>query len=228
MLLSNIVVYKAVFNNFDEVLPIPISGVRKVLFSNRPLEVDGWDNVVLHCEDAIMENRKLKMFPWKYLDEDFSIYLDGRLDITPKFFEFLLTRNLRDKLIVPIHRNRGDVLDEVIRCINHRRISGQQLRAAFELSNLNAHAVECGLIVRDHNSLEIKAHALRWMERFREIGRDQLAFHDSHSSEAFKTFDFDLSNTEFFSLRNHKFSRLKQIDSRLRLALRLIFKGKVI
>ena len=226
--MPNIVIYKAVFNNFDEVLPIPINGVRKVLFSDRPLEVDGWDTVVLHCEDAILENRKLKMFPWKYLDEDFSIYLDGRLDITPTFFEFLLKKNLRDKLLVPMHRSRGNVLDEVIRCINHRRISSQQLRAAFELSNLNAHAVECGLIVRDHNSLEIRAHALRWMERFKKIGRDQLAFHDSGCSEAFETFDFDLSNEQFFSLRNHKFSRLKQIDSRLRLALRIIFEGKVI
>ena len=109
IILPNIVIYKAVFNNFDEVLPIPINGVRKVLFSDRPLEVDGWDTVVLHCEDAILENRKLKMFPWKYLDEDFSIYLDGRLDITPTFFEFLLKKNLRDKLLVPMHRSRGNV-----------------------------------------------------------------------------------------------------------------------
>lgn len=226
--MHNIVIYKAVFGNFDEVTPLPIDGVRKVLFSDRPHKVTGWDTIVLPCEDAILENRKLKIFPWQYLHEDFSIYLDGRLDITPTFFEFLLKSNLRDKLFVPTHRNRGDVLDEVIRCINHRRISGQQLRAAFELSNLNAHAVECGLIVRDHNSLEIRAHALRWMERFKKIGRDQLAFHDSDFSEAFESFDFDLSNKQYFTLRNHKFSRLKQIDSRLRLASRIIFEGKVI
>ncbi len=221
-------IYKAVFGNFDEVLPMPINGARKVLFSDRPVNVDGWELITLNCHDPFTENRKLKMFPWKYFDVDYSIYLDGRLDIKQPFFDFLMKKDLKGKMFLPIHRNRGDVLDELIRCINHRRISAEQLRMALELAKLDGKAVECGLIIRDHNSPGIRGHAQRWMDRFSKIGRDQPAFHDFGAAEFFEALDFDLSNDSYFNLRNHRLSHLKQIERRLRLAMRVILEGRVI
>lgn len=221
----DIVIYKAVFSNYDQVLPLEIPGVRKILFTDQSRSVNGWETRIIDSKDHALENRRIKMFPWLYFDSHFSIYLDGRLDLKASFVEFLLEQDLTDRMLFPRHRNRGDVLDELIRCVNHRKLNARQMRAALDLCKLDECAVECGLIVRDNSSPGIRAHADGWMERYLHIRRDQLALHGRTASRIHEIMNFDLSNDNYFTLRNHTAARFKQLISRFAFARKIVTSG---
>lgn len=225
---DNLVIYKAVFGNYDRVVPMNTPGIRKVLFTNKPCKIIGWETKIVACDDPFLMNRKLKMYPWEFVDTRYSIYLDGRVDLNASFLNYLNEIDLHDRLIVPVHRERGRVLDELIRCIDHRKIDKQQLKLAFRQAKCEEPAVECGLIIRDHNSSAVRDHSDRWMKRFLDVGRDQLAFHDDEMRDFLTVLDFDLSTNDFFTLRNHRFARIKQIINRARYAARIMLKGRAL
>lgn len=226
--MTDLVIYKAVFNNYDHVREITVSNSRNILFTDKDVNIKGWETIQIQADEPAVMNRKIKMMPWNYFDSDYSIYLDGRLDITQEFFDLISTLKLSDKLICPIHRNRGDLYDELIRCVNFRCLNKQQLRHALTLSKLDQPAVELGLIVRDHHCADIRGHASEWFNRYTMIGRDQLAFYDNNTKDFHEHFHFDLSDQRYFTLGRHRRARLKQLISRAHHAIRVIKSGRTL
>lgn len=221
----DLVVYKAVFGNYDKITVNRSSRFRHILFTDKNIDVDGWETIRVEASDPVVLNRRIKMFPWEYFDAEFSIYLDGRIDVFEAFFDFILGKNLKDKILVPSHRQGGQVIDELVRCINYRRVNAKQLREAMATAALDKPAVECGLIVRDHNCKAIAEHAHRWMSRYQSFGRDQLAFYDNQDIDFIEILNFDLAYEKYFRMRRHKWARTKQIKSRLNYAVDIILSG---
>lgn len=226
--LGDLTIYKAVFRNYDRVVPLNTPGIRKILFTDKLCNINGWETRIVSYDDPFIMNRRLKMYPWDFFESRYSLYLDGRVDVNINFLNYLKELDLHDRTIVPVHRQGGRVVDELIRCIDHRKITKQQLRIALRQTKIEELAVECGLIIRDHNSLQVRQHSDRWMGRFLELGRDQLAFHDDEMLCFLKVLDFDLSTEKFFTIRNHRLARIKQLISRVKYASHVMLKGKAL
>lgn len=235
--MSNIVIYKAIFGGYDNPpKPLPralIGKYRFVLITDTDTRVDGWETRLVKKDDGVFSNRHSKMFPWDYFDADISIYLDGHIEFGVEFLRFIeqCVMSNADFAVMP-HRSRGNVSDELIRCIDNDKI-GRAFVASVMESELQLHfpAVECGMIFRRHSVKEVREHSQRWWWYFCNVcPRDQLSVQTAAADASLEltVLDFDFSKTEFFIMVGHKNRFLNLVMSRLKIAARIFFKGTLL
>jgi len=116
--MSKIAVYRAIFNNWDNVLPIRYK-VDHYLFTDN-LKADKYKIITVDPGEHFRRaNRKYKMQPFDFLPSyDYYIYLDGSIDIlySPRK---LIKMFLKDcDIAVLKHPWRSCIYDEIEECIN--------------------------------------------------------------------------------------------------------------
>ena len=235
--MSKIVIYKAIFGDYDKKPKSPPldldDKIQLILLTDKEIMIDGWKTIKIKKTNAIFDNRNCKMFPWKYFEADKSLYLDGHIEFGKNFKEFF--NNLINKnydFAVNRHRAKGKVSDELVRCIDNSKITKNEIKKIFD-SNLvlNAPAVECGMIFRNHNIHKIKAHAERWWWYFNNVcPRDQISVQTAaiDADISIKILDSDFSNSDFFQIVGHRNWFFKIITARIKIIVRVFFKGTLI
>lgn len=234
---SNIVIYKAIFGSYDK-KPKPIlykftKNIKFILITDSDISCNGWEVIKLKKGNPILNNRHCKMFPWKYFEADVSLYLDGHIEFGDDFYIFfnqLIESNY--DFAVNKHRSGGKVADELIRCIDNKKIGKAQLASVLN-SNLilDKPSVECGMIFRNHKNNLIKKHADKWWWYFNNVcPRDQLSVQTAANDVSINLsiLDSDFSNKNYFKIVGHKNWFFKVIKARFKNAFKVFLKGTFI
>ena len=127
------------------------------------------------------KNRFLKMHPHLlFPDYDYSIYIDGNIEVMTDFTEFIQDFN---KFGIKLHKHfsRHCVYKEIDECILQNKIPIEQLeqyrkKLLNENFPRNIGLLEAPIICRQHNNKNcIKLMNLWWNEYSHNIRRDQIA-----------------------------------------------------
>ena len=107
-------------------------------------------------------NRFLNFFPGSFPGLN-TIYTDGHLGIKSNFYEYIEKSVVGTKGACPTHRSYGTVFDEFLRNLGTEKLSANDIKKFSKKNfNLNRQAVECGLILRNHNNNNLKSFAQLW------------------------------------------------------------------
>jgi hypothetical protein len=229
--------YKAILGSYDhhpkEIDYHNCNTFHKYIFTDNDPHLKNWHHINVDTNDPIMENRKYKMKPWDFIDSDYSIYLDGHIDPGPSFYSYVKKIiALKVPFAAQLHRQRGTVANELVRCLDARKLSSSEV---YNLVNSNFNfslpAIECGFIIRDHNSELARNHGKLWFEMFTTIcKRDQLLVNAAAKqvSMPIHRIQNDFNDTNHFKLRIHKNARVKNIKTRISIASRVLRYGSML
>lgn len=132
-------------------------------------------------KDDRRNSRIQKMLPHLYFNSEYSIYLDGNIEllVTP---EELIEKHLKDYDIALFkHPTRDCLYDEAITCARLRLDDAETIIEqvkAYEDSGYQKHKglVECGIIIRRHTQ-KVKELNECWFAHYcRYSRRDQISF----------------------------------------------------
>ena len=229
--------YKAILGSYDH-YPVPLdyhncSAFQKYIFTNDDLHIENWEHIKVDCNDPITENRKYKMCPWDFIDSDYSIYLDGHINPGPSFFSYVKSIiALRVPFAAQLHRQRGTVANEFVRCLDARKLNSSEVyNLAGSNFDFSLPAIECGFMIRDHNSDLARNHGNLWFEMFGSIcKRDQLLVNAAAEKAGMPIhrIQTDFNDTNNFKLKLHKNVRVKDIKNRISIASRVLRYGSML
>ena len=232
--IMDVVIYRAIFGDYDN-KPLRVSGnfgkhIRFLLFTDKDVEVDGWDVIVTKATDPVLGNRHCKMFPWEYFDSDCSLYLDGHIELGDMFDTFFQQILSAGYIFAAMrHRAAGNIYDELVRNIDNSKLSRSQLSTVLNANlKFDRPSIECGLIFRNHHDKVVRSHAEKWWWYFNNIcPRDQLSVQTAANDVDLKldVIDCDFSNRSYFKAFRHKNWFFRLLNIRLRLAIRIFLKG---
>ena len=225
----NIVVYTVITGEYDEIneLDFKHDKIKYVCFTNsKKLKSNTWNIVYINEDlDNHMLNRKIKLFPYKYLtDVDFSLYVDGNIIIKKDlkgFFEKYVSPELNIGL--PRHMDRDCLYQESITCINQNKDNPDTIKEQMEHYHREGYPEKFGLyenniILRNNNSKITQKLMEHW---WREINnwskRDQLSFCYCLWKEKVKALTLDESSrisNPYFSIALHKAYREQRFIKR--------------
>ena len=178
----NITVYTSVVGGFDRVIEEQnTAGADFVAFTE--FQSSTWD--VRKPYDKFRDNRRnsriQKIMPHLFLDTEYSIYLDGNIQLLVEP-QKLIDEFLKDKDIAVFrHIGRDCVYDEADACLSMGKGKREELAEQIKAYAKKGHPrhgglAECGFIVRRHTP-RIEALNERWWAHYcRYSERDQLSF----------------------------------------------------
>ena len=232
------VVYSVILGGYDKTPFIPtanqLENYRFVLFSDVLEEAVGWELIKFESDHPVLSNRKIKMFPWEYLDSRHTFYIDGHVSLGENYAElFSLMIEGEYVFAVQKHREGGNVGSELVRCIDNRKLNRVQLQQIFDVGlNTQPTAVECGFIYRDSNSDIVRSHAIIWWDLFKSVcPRDQLWVSQAalKAGLEIKVIDSCFNDqADYLRVGIHKNARMKNIKARLKKAIKVIKTGLVL
>lgn len=132
-------------------------------------------------KDPRRNSRASKILAHKYIDTEYSIYIDGNitLNVSP---ETLIEKYLKDyDIAVYRHPTRDCIYDEAVECakrnLDDPEIIIEQAKA-YEDSGYAKHKglAECGIIIRRHTPEVENFNTYWWAEYCRYSRRDQISF----------------------------------------------------
>lgn len=181
------VVYTALTGNYDDVHEVLYKedDVDYLLFTNNPsLKSKTWQVKLLESElDNVLLSREIKMFPHKYLGDEYetSIYIDANAVIYGELSE--LTRYLGEgkPLAVSRHSIRKSVKEEFDACVKiigmDRAMAEKQYESYWQKGFKDDQPLlECGILVRTHKDKKLQTLMQLWYNEFKSgVKRDQLS-----------------------------------------------------
>lgn len=186
----NLVVYTAVFGNYDALKPIsrPVrEGIDFICFTNiKDLSVKGWKVIYVESviQDNVLSNRKYKMFPHKFLKEyEYSVYIDANVRVIENLSELVRKYMRLGVLACPKHPSRSCLYDEAQEVIQRGKASEFEVKRqlnAYSADNFpqNHGLHEMNVIIRKHNDFNVIKVMEEWWKQFNKFSkRDQLSFH---------------------------------------------------
>lgn len=230
------VIYTAIFGGYDDVSFVPtqkqMECYRFVLFSDELSHVNGWDVIKIPVKNPVMCNRKLKMFPWLYLEERHTFYIDGSVFLGENF-STLFTSLINEKYVFAVqkHRGGGNIGTELIRCIDNGKLETTHIQNFLdEQVDTTPLSVECGFIYRDADSKLVRVHAKSWWNFFKfKCPRDQLWVHQAAKETGLQIRILDScfnDNNNYLKLRPHKYKKIKLVGERLKKIKKILINGR--
>jgi len=192
-MLKNISVYSASIGNYDQYIQntdiIRFSYDRYFATNNR------------------MAAKKFKVLSHQYLSSEFSIWIDGNVELVAKPQEFVDMMEDNDVLIFE-HPDRSNVFEEaeVIKTLylDNPEIVSNQIEFYKEMQYKHS-LYSCRLIVRRHNREIENANNKWWSEITKWSYRDQLSFAHAFSDTKIKSIEHPQSYTnDFFVVHPRK------------------------
>ena len=184
---EKIAVYTALTGEYDSVHEILYKQpeVDYILYTNnKNLSSSTWD---IRFVDSTLDNallsRKIKMFPDKYLDKQYtaSVYVDSNAFIYGDIANLVSVLNEKTTFAVTRHANTDSVKNEIEVCIKTKGINRIQAEAQYERYCAEGFKddmglAECGILVRRSNDVELRTLMELWYEEFdKGIRRDQIS-----------------------------------------------------
>lgn len=191
---GRIAVYTSVFGSYDSIMdPLYIDpNCDYFIFTDQSIPNDSvWKKMPLekipdYCNSNVLKNRYVKMFPNIFFDNyEYSIYLDGNLQIVGNISSMITNEFLNYKLGIAMHlhpRNTS-IYDEVKSAYFLKKINSKQKKYILkfyknEKMPKNFGMYECNVIVRKHNLNNCVSIMEEWWKYFKDspVKRDQLYF----------------------------------------------------
>lgn len=215
----NIVVYTVITGEYDEIneLEFKDSRIKYICFTNlHTLVSKTWDVIYVNEDlDNHMLNRRIKLFPYKYLnDVDYSLYVDGNIIIKKDlkdFFNKYISPTLN--IALPKHMDRICLYQESIVCINQKKDNPELINKQMEFYHGNGYPENNGLfenniILRKHDSeLMKKLMEDWWVEINKWSRRDQLSLCYclwKNNAIALALDESSRTKNDYFSIAMHK------------------------
>lgn len=215
---NDIVVYTAVFNNYDELFQPEIvpDGVDFVCFTDDPDIACGvWEAEVIDDEDlsAKLMSGKRKVLPHRFFPEyKYSIWVDGNLHLHGPIQELLDYYLDGHDLAVPAHSRRDCIYEEGEICVELGKADPEAVHAQLARYRDVGFPESFGLsatriMLRRHNADNVvEAMEAWWDEYQRGAERDQLSFEYAawESDLNYNQFDLDFHDSEYVVLHPHR------------------------
>ena len=187
-----IAVYTSVIGNYDEIndnfIKYPKCDYFIISEKNRNTKNWNWIDIIefYNSSSPINMNRFAKMNPSTFFKEkgyDYSIYIDGNIDIISNISCFINQINPSTGLAFHHHNSRNCVYDEANSCIAIKKGNKDEVVKFIEKLNhekfpRNFGLFECNVIVSDLNNDKSKRILDAWWNEFlnTDVKRDQLIF----------------------------------------------------
>ncbi|CCO22587.1 glycosyltransferase domain-containing protein [Maridesulfovibrio hydrothermalis] len=190
---NEIVVYTALSNNYDKLLPplVKTPGVSYICFSDNPdLCVEGWEihplpEFLTDPEDHVRRAKMPKVLPHLLLEKfEHSVWVDASMQIKGCMLDFVLQCQQYDKEFVLFEHPDAPrtIYEEGAICIAFKLDNKDTIQRQLAIYNqrglTESHSIPaCTIIYRRHNTHQIKlAMQDWWNEILMHSRRDQLSF----------------------------------------------------
>lgn len=189
---KRVVVYTSIYGKYDNILnPLTIDeNCEYYIFTDQDVpEGSIWvrvddSQIPKECSTDAMKNRFVKMFPHKFFKCDYSIYIDGNLQIIGHPSLLVQKKLSSCPTGIAMHLSpRENCIYEEARTVCHvGKINKKEMKNVLGLYKKNKMPkhygmFECNVIVRDHNNERCKRIMDEWWSNYRQgVKRDQLYF----------------------------------------------------
>jgi glycosyltransferase involved in cell wall biosynthesis len=205
----NITVYTSVIGGYNKLGNSPEQGdAYYVAYSDEKSET--WDVKTPYKDfsDDRRNSRIQKIMPHLFIDTEYSIYLDGNIDlkVSPKK---IVEEFLKDKDIAVFrHVGRDCVYDEADACIGLQRGTPKKITeqmVAYAKKDYPRHAglCECGVIVRRHTPRVAELNEKWWVQYTRYSERDQLSFPTVFPQNEINQIEGSVWRHPYFNFKQH-------------------------
>lgn len=181
--MGRVVVYTAVFGNYDTLQP---ARHPSLCFTDGKMPpIVGWEyRTIFADKDPKWANRHCKLLVHEYLDTEYSIYHDGNIEmlIDP---QVVVEKYLKDTdIAVFAHPRRDCVYGEGDACIREGKaqaaaVNAQMARYRAEGYPIHNGLAACWVLVRRHTPEIKRLNELWWEAYTKGAKRDQLGFNHS-------------------------------------------------
>jgi len=231
---TGVVVYSAVFGDYDEVLKAsPCDSINSfVLFSdNQDLAVEGWK--VIYVQEATFSpkdlNRIYKLKPHIYIpNASYTIYIDGNIGFEGNAFKPLISyfkKNTID-IMTMTHFVRHNIYDEAEVLLRSSRIKPLALINEIRSYYLAGFRSQCSmgentLIIRTNYGSQ-KTGEVWWKKYTNGCGRDQLSLPVViwETKVSHGLYPFNVRELKSFKYQSHSMNSDRNV---IKLILRYIF-----
>lgn len=189
---QKVIVYTSIFGSYDKILePLCIDkNCEYYIFTDQEIPENSiWkkkDNSIIpeYCDTPAKKNRYVKMFPYKFFNCEYSIYIDGNLQLVGHPSQ-LVQKNLNEcKTGIGMHLSpRENCIYEEAENVCHvgkiTKGEKREVRKLYKEANMPRHfgMCECNVIVRNHENENMKQIMEKWWKYYLEgVKRDQLYF----------------------------------------------------
>lgn len=190
---TSVTVYTCVTGGYDNIQPIiyHTPGFKYILITDNPkIKPAGWE--VISIPNYIIEmqlsnaniNRYIKMHPKElFPDNDYTIYIDGKVQIISDLKELLLHTKCYYGIAMHRHRFRDDIYSEAQACIAYKKGDSNNIKkqmSKYKKEGMPEHfgMCEAAVIVCDLKNENAQKLLDSWWKEYlaSNSGRDQLAF----------------------------------------------------
>ena len=242
--MSKIVVYTAVFGEYEGLIPQPrFDGVDYICFTDMPVRSRCWETRVVEpdSEDPTRDARKYKLLPHKFLsDYEISVWIDANYLIVGDIRKLVASKLAEANMAVFDHAQtfsdpRNCVYDEYRSILEMGKKTGKYkddpdiMSRQIERYRQEGYPPDNGLIftaalLRRHNEPDVIRAMERWWSEIRQGSRrDQLSLNYSVWKEGLdlSIIEGDLRNNRWFYMLAHH--RKSYTGSLIRFRLRKLF-----
>lgn len=180
--IPTVVVYTAIFGGYDDLLPVDADEMPHVCFTDKQVNVPGWDVRVVQSQNPCRDARMYKLLAHQWFpDVDISIWKDGCFDFAPgKIVEFMSCLGNND-LALFAHPSRNCVYQEAEAVIELGKAPAAQVREQMAKYRQDGYPAgnslaATGVVIRRHTASITRLNDAWWSELMRFTMRDQLSF----------------------------------------------------
>ena len=227
-----IIVYTAIFDNYDKLRPIKnkMEDTRYICFTdNVNIFPSGWEIVLdLSEESPSLKNRRYKIMPHRHIPKcDLSVYIDGNVELLSSLEPVVSKLLNSDKdFAAPKHPFRKCLYDEANACVLEKKAEKNEVSELIDFYKNNGFPRGLGLcemnIIVRKSSKKNEALCESWWDCLvNGVKRDQLSFmycvwKNEFDSLLFLDVRTRSLNTSFFIHRHHH----SNVYQRLRCAVK--------
>ena len=185
---NNIVVYTAIFDDYDELLQPAVTpdNVDFVCFTDDESTARGvWEARLISDYDLSpkLMSGMVKVLAHRFFPEyEYSVWVDGNVHVIGDVRELIRTSLEQANMAVPPHPDRNCVYDEADACIELGLAEPKAVRAQMQRYRAQDFLEDYGLsetrvLVRRHNQGDVVETMETWWEEYQKgADRDQLSF----------------------------------------------------
>ncbi len=185
-LIRELTVYTVIIGGYDLLREViaPSPDVKYKCFTDdRTLRSDTWEIIYVdrEFEDPILESRKYKMLPHRFIDTEYSLYIDATIQFKKSPLAFINQYFDKGNMLFLPHEERDCIYQEMATCIIAEKDSAQQLlNQAYRYSECNCPEHSGlflgGMIGRNHFQKEVIEFDNKWWKHFQQYSRrDQIS-----------------------------------------------------
>ena len=206
---KNITVYTSIVGGDDDLKEPRVDGANFIAFTDR--KAKGWD--IKKPYDKFRDDRRnsryQKIMPHLFIDTEYSIYLDGNIELLVDP-QILINEFLKDKDIAVFrHIGRDCVYDEAEACIGLQRGTPKDISEQIKVYAKEGYPphnglAECGVIIRRHTPRIAELNEKWWLQYERYSERDQLSFPKVFPKEEVNFIESSVWRHPYFKYNSHK------------------------